>query len=127
MEEERVRTRGVSYLILPTQTMHYYGQITQNYHTLVLFDSDSPNMGNLMTPEVFKGRNKKHPTSFLRRPVTSFICSPVTSLFFNRSEPGDEMHKSMGHLLGNPYKWPYTSITGGYDPTYRGSNSTYNW
>ena len=28
--------------------MHEYGQIAQNYHTLVLFDS--PNMENLMTP-----------------------------------------------------------------------------
>ena len=40
-------------MILPTQTMHYYRQITQNYHTFVLFDS--PNMGNLMTPAIFGG------------------------------------------------------------------------
>ena len=43
------RNRGSRWMI-PTQTMHYYRQITQNYHLYyVLFDS--PDMGNFMIPE----------------------------------------------------------------------------
>ena len=39
-------------IILPTQTMHYYRGIPQNYHTFVLFDP--PRNGNLMTPVIPK-------------------------------------------------------------------------
>ena len=37
--------------LLPIQTMHYYRQITQKYHTFVLLGS--PNVGSLMTPVFF--------------------------------------------------------------------------
>ena len=35
-------------VILPTQTLHFYGETHQIYHTFALFDP--PKMGNLMTP-----------------------------------------------------------------------------
>ena len=42
-------------IIIPTQTMHYWGEITINDHQFALFHP--PNIGNLMTPEI--GRNQK--------------------------------------------------------------------
>ena len=32
---------------------------------------------------------------------------------------------STSYKLYNPYKWPYKRVTGVYNPSYRGYNSTY--
>ena len=57
--------------LLPIQTMHYYRQITQNYHTFVLLGS--PNVGSLMTP-VFSAK------------LPFFSPSPTTQGFLRPSD-----------------------------------------